>query len=557
MFVQHQGSSPVDEIQRQLFAVIGGEDPDELLQIVERQLEVVERELREVPERAQHNGPQFLAQAGEAMQSLLAQLETYRSWLQQLHQAASAHDHNAVVESYEQGQTVVPALTAAMNAYARAYASVGEYSQPWTNTLDRLAESIMAGHESEEQWDQFLKNFLEGFRKKAEDVRPLMLPGKVLCLEAYQQILSTLEALANSESLEGGELQPHFQRLDQSLARAQQLETLISQGAEGPTPIPSTNVLLSVVEKGLAGQLEMATVRAIYNEYSDILFQVWENFEKSVARPTESALVRDEIPRTLERGDAHDAVVEELGKALGGSADPGTLQPLLQRLIDTARQLGESHEVYATAAQHQSHVVCPGCSRPNPPENRRCEACGAVLPTPTAGVASASSTFNVLSGPTLEETQELPMTENVAKLFQACDDVHDGKITAAEFEAILGETAMGLKEFQRELGEIAEETADETGMNEETLQVWREQHLPYMQEVGAAFEEGIKQVEQGLLEMAAYVKDPQRDFLVNGVRMVWEGLGVVHRSRLAIEAHLKMLEDILAQAPEAEAASPG
>lgn len=64
---------------------------------------------------------------------------------------------------------------------------------------------------------------------------------------------------------------------------------------------------------------------------------------------------------------------------------------------------------------------------------------------PTEAGSGASSTFNLLTGPALEETQEMPMTENVARLFNACDDVHDGKITMEQFQTVLTDSLMGLK----------------------------------------------------------------------------------------------------------------
>ena len=165
-------------------------------------------------------------------------------------------------------------------------------------------------------------------------------------------------------------------------------------------------------------------------------------------------------------------------------------------------------------------------------------------------MALASSTFNVMTGPTLEETQQLPMTENVAKLFTACDNIFEGKITAAEFQEEIKTAALGLKDYAKDLGEIADETADESEMDEEVLAVWRSQHLPYMQEVAAAFAEGIKECEAGLESMATYLSDPQQDHLVRGCRLVWEGMGAIHRAQLSMSSTLKMLQDLLDQAED-------
>jgi hypothetical protein len=82
-------------------------------------------------------------------------------------------------------------------------------------------------------------------------------------------------------------------------------------------------------------------------------------------------------------------------------------------------------------------------------------------------------------------------------------------------------------------------------MNEETKMVWRSQHLPYVQDLSAHFVAGIKDCEDGLASMMAYVKEPDKEHLVTGVRKVWEGLGVIHRARLSMNSNLQMFQDVL------------
>jgi hypothetical protein len=287
--------------------------------------------------------------------------------------------------------------------------------------LARLAEGILAGKARDDAWDEYLITFQQTFAKKLAEIKATGLPGKTACAEAYQQGLAVVVKLQALESLEDAELPTLLQELEESAMMGEKIERLMSEGMEGPAPMPVTNVIVSVVRKGLAKEMDPSLVNSFLDDYCTLLDHFWEGFERSVTRPTDSALVQQEIPRTLEHGDEHDAAVEALTAAFK-AFDPAAANAALEKLIETAAQLDESRQVFETAAQHQSHAVCPGCGRANPPENRRCEACGNVLPT-EAGAGSASSTFNMLTGPALEETQELGMTENVAKLFKACDDV--------------------------------------------------------------------------------------------------------------------------------------
>ncbi|MBX3166885.1 MAG: zinc ribbon domain-containing protein [Candidatus Eremiobacteraeota bacterium] len=531
-----------------LFSVIGGEDPQEVIPLVDAQLAVAERELREVPERAQARGAEFVAAVQDKMQAVIEQFRLYHAWLQNSRQALESNDHNQLVAAYEEAQTLVPALFAALEAYGAAYAAQGPFATPFSNTLARIAAGIHSGQAGEESWDDYLNNFSQVFAGKIAQVREAALPGRGACGQAYQQGVEVLQKLQGLEALDPASLKAPLHELDEAIALGEKVERLMAEGLEGPAPIPMTNVIISVVRKGLGGELDSTLVSSFLDDYRDLLDGFWEGFERSISRPSESALVQQEIPRTLESGDEHDAAVEELMNGFA-KKDSAACEAAIARLVATAQKLDESREVYNTAAQHQGQTLCPGCGRANPPENKRCEACGNVLPTESG--AASSSSFNVMAGPALEETQELGMTDNVAKLFSACDNVSEGKISLNEFQNVVTEAMVGLKELAKELDEIATETMDESNMNEETRRVWREHHLPHVQEVGAAFVAGMSDCEAGLKSMQAYVSEQDNEHLINGVRLVWEGLNVIHRARLAMNSNLQMLQDVLQEAREA------
>lgn len=548
MIAQVQAATPVDEIQMKLFSVIGGEDPQEVIPLVDAQLTVAERELREIPERAQARGPEFVAAVQDKLQAVTEQFCLYQTWLQNSRQALENNDHGRLVAAYEEAQALVPALFQALENYGAAFSAHGAFATPFANTLARIAEGIHSGQAGEESWDDYLNDFSQKFAEKIGEVRKAALPGQGACVEAYQQGIEVLQGLQGLEALDAASLQGPLKELDESIALGQKVERLMVEGVEGPAPIPMTNVVISVVRKGLAGEVDSTLVTSFLEDYRDLLDGFWEGFERSIARPSDSALVQQEIPRTLETGDEHDAAAEELLNAFS-QKDSAACEAAIAKLIETGRKLDESREVFTTAAQHQGQALCPGCGRANPPENKRCEACGQILPV-EAGVGSSSS-FNVMAGPALEETQELGMTENVAKLFGACDNVSEGKITMAEFQNVVTEAMVGLKEFAKELDEIVTEVMDESNMNEETKQVWHDHHLPHVQEVAAAFVSGMSDCEGGIKSMQAYVSEQDNEHLINGVRLVWEGLNVIHRARLAMNSNLQMLQDLLQEAREA------
>ena len=137
------------------------------------------------------------------------------------------------------------------------------------------------------------------------------------------------------------------------------------------------------------------------------------------------------------------------------------------------------------------------------------------------------------------------MTENVARLFQACDDVNDGVITPQEFGAEIQRAALGLKEFAEELDGVAAIAMDEENFTPEQWETWQTHHMPYLEDIAATYVGGLKEAEEGLQSMEEFLSDPNDEHLVEGIRLVWQGLSAVHRGRLSMETYTKMLQDVV------------
>lgn len=225
-----------------------------------------------------------------------------------------------------------------MDEYSKLFASHGAHRTAWANTLQGLAQSIRDEESAEQSWDDALANFQQAFSKKIQEIQNIPLPGKSLCARYYSQGLQCLQALQASETLDDAALQPLLQELDQSVVEGEKLEKLISEGVQGMAPIPAANVVIHVVRKALNGELDMQLAHSFVSDYRAILDNFWEGFERSVSRPVDSALVRDEIPRTLEYGDAHDGAVEALGNALQ-QRDVNAANDALEQLIESALNL--------------------------------------------------------------------------------------------------------------------------------------------------------------------------------------------------------------------------
>lgn len=548
MFVRSDSDNPIDRIASGLMMAIGGEPSDEILELIGQQQQVVERELAAVPARAEGRGSDFVAKARPQLDALLGALKDYGTWLASARESLEIGDTNRCVAAYEDSHSVLPALNAAAEQYSQTFANFGPYQTLPANGMDRLADGIIAGEVQAPAWNEMVAYYSNGIQQMIERAQPSNVPGKGVLVDNYHSALKALQSLSGVNPTSKASFSSQLAQLDASFYQAERMETVLNGSDAGPTGIPATNVLLSLLEGYRHGAVDKDVLDAVVDEYGEFMDAFSETFEESVSKPIDSVLVQEEIPRTLSTLDAHYAAVEDLISALEGGERDG-LEEVAQTLIVTAKKIEESRNVYATASQHETQILCPSCSRANPPENRLCEACGERLPRSTDASSLASSTFSVMaSQQVLEENQQLEMTENVARLFDACDAVAEGKMSHDDFLREVRLAQAGLKEFAEELDELADSLMDRSSFTDEQWAVWESQHLPHLEDVASGFLHGLAEGQSGLEQMAQFVQDPDEQHLIKGVRQVWEGLGVIHRASLSFQTYSKMLADVMSEA---------
>lgn len=542
MLPRQESNHPLDKVRFGLMVAIGGEDPTETLDIIAQQMATVDSELAEIPRRAQELGPEFEATAGGELRRLLAVFQRYSSWLSHTRTALTGGDTSSMMELHEESHDLLPTITEALQAYNKAFSSFGPFESAVSNSLWRLAEGLEADRVVPATWKQYTDFYQSELKAKLESLMQLDLPGRTPLLEGYAEALKGVTQMAENVPQTAESVKPALEKLDGSLASAEALEFVLAESQKQKAArIPATAALLHVV-KNARERLGEDLVLAVLDDYNETVEGYLETFERAVARPTHSDLIREEIPRTLDTIDSHFLLIEELNDALEAGAE--TLGELLEKIQQSADRLIESREVYEVAALHQSYKACPSCSRSNPPENLSCEACGELLPRLDRTARTPSSTFSLMSGPISEETQQAEMTENVARLFQACDDVHDKKMTLEQYKEELKRAAGSLTEFVEEYENQVNLALDESLFSPEEWQTWKSNHLPHLEDLAISYHAGIEDLRGGLMSMETYLKEPEREHLVEGVRLYWQGIQAIHRGKLAIQTHAKLLDDL-------------
>ena len=202
----------------------------------------------------------------------------------------------------------------------------------------------------------------------------------------------------------------------------------------------------------------------------------------------------EEVARELEAArEALAALYEAVGA--GQEEEAARAGQALADLLNRVERRALEMEVLD---QHEGQTPCVRCGRYNRGERSTCEECGAILP---ASVHAQESLLDLCEG---EEAGPLEprMTENLARLFQACEDFQSGLVDAGAF-----------------LGEVA--------FMEDRLARARRMGLG----PGPSVRAGAEEIEAGLAALRQAGEGEDRGLLDAGRRLVWEGAGKLQAAR--------------------------
>ncbi len=338
MIPRADSDHPIDKIRFGLMVAIGGEDATETLEEIEKQEQVARRELEEVPQRAEARGEEFVEGSKEVRTELLNQLESYLAWLESAKEALQQHDTGRLMEIHEASQDILPGLNAALDTYARVFSTYGPYGSPPANMMFQIMAAIHSGQAPKFTWGEYCEFYAKTYDEKAATVGEIELPGRTNYKKNCHTVIDLMDGWMKDipESAEAA----HETLLEIDLAArfAGLFEMEVSSAKAGPTGIPSTNVMLDYLNGYLADMIPAEVVASVMDDYADLMDKYAESFENSASRPTDSALVQEEIPRTLDALDEHFAVIEDMSESIG-ELDKEKAKEWMERLKSTAEPL--------------------------------------------------------------------------------------------------------------------------------------------------------------------------------------------------------------------------
>lgn len=552
-------SEPTNHLIALATRILGAEEGESLEDIgaefeqrLVAQLSLVESELELVPERAKNRGQGFVEQNAPLYDALIDHMRLYHEGLLEMAAFLEAEEPDAAhLEMGVQRLTeITPPLAEIQTEYGRVFAAFGSSRFPMINTLEHLlSEYRQDPQQHQEEVERVLGMMVESLRSSLES----MTDGDIGVEDARagcQQAIEVMERLS-AEFENHKTHQKHLTALGEALFEMETGdEELRLSMLEGPSVMPAANVFINTARRAMAGKLPVEAVALALEAYTAHVAGNWENIERQLERPIDSAAVQEELPTTMDLVDTHEELVERMEQILADGFDHGAFEDAIQDLVEVVALFKDSAQVFIDAAGRVGQSVCVACGRGQPRTNRVCEACGASLPK-IVDDEQSESTFELSEHGGLEDDpNRMVMTTNIARIFKACEDILEGNIDAAEFEStlrwadgLLQQMSSGQKKLEMELAQLSQ------GVEEHPE---RQEEVASLTEVLAFFEEGIDEWEAGLEEMARYLEEPEARHLKSGMKRVWEGASAIHRCKIIGDAAAEQLAAREAEAAAAE-----
>ena len=528
-----------------------GEDvTQELHQRLTTQIAVVEKDMVFIPERAQSRGELFEEQAGPLFDQLMDRLEVYLQGLLELSSFFESEepDYEALDNGVAVLLEVTDGLLKAQAIYGQFYAGFGDSRFPVVNVISRMTQEMESEPKVRPELEKVLSDLIGSFKDREQKVKDDEVGAEEL-RRGCNQAAKVLEGL-KSDLDDSSTFEKHINSLGEALfeiesaAEERRLDML-----EGPSVMPAANLFINTARRAIAGEIPIESIGPAMDAYNAHVNASWEGIEKELEKPMDSAAIQEELPNTMEIVDAHEEVMDRLQDIYDEEFDAEEFEEYLQELVTVVGEFKTSAQVFVEAGERVGKFVCPACGRSNPRANRVCEACGVSLPKLVSD-EQIDSTFTVDEHGGLEDEDRMVMTENLHRLFKACEDIREDKITMEQFIKTL-EWCQGLldkMETQTDQVEVGIENLAHGREDDPTL----EEEQNSLMEVMAYFREGIEEWEAGLTEMARYVEDPADRHLRLGIKRVWEGATAVNRCRVLGEKANEYLAKMEAAGPDGE-----
>ena len=469
--------------------------------------------------------PEQQERCGELIGYAFSLLDGLDRELEFLIEGVDSEEHEKVITSSDMIARISFQLNQCFSEFRnQALAALGPTEIPSFNQLVSVREQFLAN-----PTEQTKKNFQESIdveRIVARDgARSLagepQIPEVLSLAAAFERHLDLLTHLGRAikESGENTDFEGHYVALEMSFRELGDLVPMVNIAlrAQGETDFPDLNYFLTMLENKAAGAMgDGPFVEALQMMEAGFL-ATYQELEQAL--PTmETALAQEEIQGAINSFDDLKQGVEAAYRFLA-ERELIRLSQARGFLLDFATRLTGHKDRLRELQELEGKVTCPRCSTVNDPDRQRCSNCGFAVPQNVG--STTTSTFQAKEAGGIEEPQEdLLLTSNLVKLYEAVNAVAEGQISDETF----------LKEIQR----------FETLVNASVNSLPAEPNSTDSKQVAAAnqlydaFDEGVEFFKQGTEHLRSFVDNRDQERLKQGVLAIDQGAKRLDAARKAV-----------------------
>ncbi len=292
-----------------------------------------------------------------------------------------------------------------------------------------------------------------------------------------------------------------------------------------PTSSPDANLMLNIADAFKRGEILEDMFIQTLKDVEQKFEQMSMKFKALMQQETDSVLVKEEMQKTQEGLNLFTDAISSYYSFLDGR-EGLFLDQAEWQLKEGVEILEKSMKIFEDISEREGKTPCIRCGTYNQSDRKTCVKCGAILPK-AADVGSAS-TFDVQVGETtLSLDQDIPLPENLEILFTAVNQIADGEISVEEFEDTV-ESFYELMEQNKTAGfaPIPQINVDNLKPDEKET---AKKLVETLKEAKALFEEGYRDFEEGVDYFREYMDVGEKNLLVKGVQVIWDGNKKFHK----------------------------
>ena len=292
----------------------------------------------------------------------------------------------------------------------------------------------------------------------------------------------------------------------------------------GPTANPMANFVINLAVELAAGNIPDHVLREALEQLKANFENLKRQFESVARGHIDSVLLQEEAAKVREALDLEQAAIDSYERFFE-SREGLLLGQGSNQLVDAIARLDAAQKAFTEIADREGKILCVRCSHYNERDRGTCGKCGAKLLQPAeTSVMSTMEVSEQLSSARGGD-ENIPVGENIERIFAAVNQVAENEISLEDFEAELAWMEGVVEHYASSVGakpQIKPDTvpADQREQAEEVSAI--------NQQVDAQFREAVEYFREGLARYRRFLDDQEKDHLVEGTRSVWEANKRLH-----------------------------